>query len=274
MGLDEGNELMQTGRILTDHMPMYTVAAAKAVNSGEFRLPPGIIKGVGAAPLNDVPAGLDINWIVVVCTPKEAALIAAARSVKDGIMPSTAAGNSFCTDVFATPWYSDNVVLTPGDYGGRMANRLKAEELFVIVPIQYADNLVGILNTSPDILGIYEATRPPESEYWKKKAARERRARQKEQADKHGLRTSMDWDDDALTFIARAPRFVRKFAVGRVEDFAEENNYDRVTLDVVNRQMDRAGTREYMGADDSSAGGGTGTEGRTGRGIIGRLFRR
>ena len=34
LGLDEGDELMQTGRVLTNHMPMYTAAAARAVNSG------------------------------------------------------------------------------------------------------------------------------------------------------------------------------------------------------------------------------------------------
>jgi uncharacterized protein (DUF169 family) len=275
MGLDEGTELMQTGRLLTDHMPMYTPAAAKAVNSGEFRLPPGTIAGVGAAPLDDVPAGVHINWIVVVCTPREAALIAAARSVKDGVMPSTAAGNSFCTDVFVTPWYSENVVLTPGDYGGRMSNKLRPEELFVIIPLQYADNLIGILDSSPDILGIYEATRPAHSEYWAKKAAREKRAQQRGQAEKSNLKTSMDWDDDALAFVARAPRFVRRFAVGRVEDFAEAHEYDRVTLDVVHEQMDGAGAREHIEVDEPPTDdAGARTEGGKRPGLLGRLFRR
>ena len=275
LGLDEGNELMQTGRLLTDHMPMYTPEAAKAINSGEFRLPPGTVKAIGAAPLDDVPAGTDIKWIAVVCTPREAVLIAAARSVKDGVMPNTAAGNSFCTDVFATPWYKGNVVLTPGDYGGRMSNKLTPEELFVIIPIQYADNLIGILDATPDIQGIYEATRPAHSEYWERKAAQERWAKQREQANQYGLRLSMDWDDDALAFVANAPKFVRKFAVGRVEDFAAERNYDRVTLDVVNEQMDQAGTRQHFEAGGSSAGtAGTGTEGGKKPGLLDRLLRR
>jgi uncharacterized protein (DUF169 family) len=275
LGLDGGSELMQTGRLLTDHMPMYTPAAAKAVNNGAFRMPTGTFSGFGAAPLDDVPEGIDIGWVVVVCTPKEAALIAAARSVKDGVMPNTAAGNSFCTDAFVTPWYTRNVVLTPGDYGGRMVNRLKPEELFVIVPIQYADNLIGILAASPDIAGIYEATRPPESSYWEKKAARERRIMQREQARQFGLTTSLDWDDDALAFVAKAPRFVRGFAVSRVEDFAADHGYDRVTLDVVNEQMDHAGSRDYMGTGDPAASGErAGTRDEKKSGLIGRLFRR
>jgi hypothetical protein len=158
-----------------------------------------------------------------------------------------------CTDVFVTPWYHDNVVLTPGDYGGRMSNRLKSDELYVIIPVQYVDNLIGILDTAPDIAGIYEATRPPESDYWRKKAAREQRAAQREGARRHNLRTSMEWDDDALDFVARAPRFVRRFAVGRVEDFALDSGYRRVTLAVVEEQMEQAGTRDFMGGVGSDA---------------------
>ena len=267
MGLDEGNDLMRSGEILYKFIPSYEESAAKAVNSGKFRLPSGLIKGIGAAPLNNVPNGMDIKWIVVVCTPKEACLIAAARSVKDGIMPSTAAGNSFCTDVFATPWFENNVVMTPGDMGGRMANKLKPEEMFVIIPIEYADNLIEILGARPDVKGIFEATKPEHSDYWVKKRAKEERAKARETASentdskvednvalakKYGLKTSMDWDEEAMQLICKAPKFVRGFAVGNVEDFAEENSYKVVTLAVVNEQMDKAGTRKYMnfGSDD------------------------
>lgn len=42
----------------------------------------------------------------------------------------------------------------------------------------------------------------------------------------------MDWEDAALEMIAEAPKFVRKFAVGNVEDFAEEKGYDIVSVAV------------------------------------------
>lgn len=274
MGLDNGNEQMRSGRILKDYIPVYDIGAAKTVNSGKFRLPEGTVNAIGAAPLNDVPAGMEIKWIVVVCNPKNAALIAAARSVKDGVMPSAAAGNSFCTDAFATPWYEDNVVMTPGDYGGRINNKLKPEELFVIIPIKYADNLIGILGSPPDVKGIYEATRPANSTYWQKKKAKEEKAQQRaevttdytELAKKYGLKTSMDWEEDAMQMIVTAPKFVRSFAVGKVEDFAEEKKYSLVTLAIVNEQMDESGTRKYFDM-------GTNKSDNKKKGFFQRLFR-
>jgi uncharacterized protein (DUF169 family) len=250
-GVHEGNEQIRSGRILTDYIPAYNLDAAHSFNSGQSVLPQGTVKGIGAAPLDNVPAGIEVHWIVVVCKPQWAGMIGAARSVTDGVMPTTAAGNSFCTDAFVTPWYEDNVVMTPGDYGGRMNNKLKPEEMFVIIPAKYADNLVKILAATPDVKGLYEATRPEDSDYWdKQKAKAERAARRQggggtEKAKQLGLKISMDWDEEALELISEAPKFVRKFAVGNVEDFAEEKGYDCVTVAVVEEQMENAGMGRF-----------------------------
>ena len=53
--------------------------------------------------------------------------------------------------MFATPWYEENVVLTPGDMGGRMNNKLKPEEMFVVIPARWAGNLVKLLGGSIDV---------------------------------------------------------------------------------------------------------------------------
>lgn len=246
-GVHAGNEQIRSGRILSDYIPAYNIDAAHSFNSGRSVLPQGTVKGIGAAPLNAVPEGIEVNWIVVVCKPQWAGQIGAARSVSDGVMPTTAAGNSFCTDAFVTPWFEDNVVMTPGDYGGRMNNKLKPEEMFVIIPVKYADNLVKILAATPDVKGLYEATRPEDSPYWEKQRAKARRAEQRtsgggtERAAALGLNISMDWQEEALETIAGAPKFVRKFAVSNVEDFAGEKGYDCVTVAVVEEQMDNAG---------------------------------
>lgn len=250
-GVHEGNEQIRSGRILTDYIPAYNLDAAQQFNSGKSVLPQGTVKGIGAAPLDSVPEGIEVNWIVVVCKPQWAGMIGAARSVTDGVMPSTAAGNSFCTDAFVTPWYEDNVVMTPGDYGGRMNNKLKPEEMFVIIPAKYADNLVKILAATPDVKGLYEATRPEDSLYWDKQKAKAERAAQRqggggqEKARQLGLTISMDWDEAALDLIAEAPKFVRKFAVSNVEDFAEEKGYDCVNVAVVEEQMENAGMGRF-----------------------------
>ena len=250
-GVHEGNEQIRSGRILTDYIPAYNIDAAYRVNSGKSVLPQGTVKGVGAAPLDAVPDGIEVQWIVIVCKPQWAGQIGAARSVSDGVMPTTAAGNSFCTDAFVTPWYEENVVMTPGDYGGRMNNKLKPEEMFVIIPARYADNLVKILQATPDVKGLYEATRPPESAYWGKQQAKAERAAQRvggegtAKAAELGLKISMDWEEAALEQIAAAPKFVRKFAVANVEDFAEEKGYDCVSVAVVEEQMENAGMGRF-----------------------------
>ena len=79
--------------------------------------------------------------------------------------------------------------------------------------------------------------------------------------DKYGLEIALPWDTDALEAIAKAPRFVRKMAVGNVEDYAEEQGLDRVTLEVVRKQAESAGMGKFM----SDAAGARG-------GILKRLF--
>jgi uncharacterized protein (DUF169 family) len=256
LGFNEGDDLMATGRLLPVFIPAYTLEAGLAVNSGRFKLPTGAVAGIGAAPLEAVPEGAPVEWIVVVAEPVWAGQIAAARSVVDGTAPSSAAGSSFCTDAFVTPWYDDNVVITTGDFGGRMANKLKPSEMFVIVPARWANNLVSILAEAPDVKGLYEATRTQESDYWDRKRAREEKAaaraaepaRTSDAAAKAGLKVSMEWDDDAVAMVAKAPGFVRKFAVGNLEDYAEQNGYERVTADVVREQMEAAGVGGMAGA--------------------------
>lgn len=258
-GVHEGTEQIRSGRLLTDYLPAYELNAAYQFNSGRYILPQGAIVGAGAAPLDRVPPGIRIDSIVVVCTPFWAAQIAAVRSVEDGVQPSAAAGSSFCSDMFATPWYEENVVLTPGDMGGRMNNKLKPEEMFVVIPARWANNLVKLLGGPLDVKGIYEATRPPESIYWLRKAKKSERAADLQDKaspdressarvakEKYGLLISMPWDEEALATIARAPKFVRKFAVSNVEDFAEEKSYPLVTAAVVKEQAESVGMGKWL----------------------------
>ena len=154
------------------------------------------------------------------------------------------------------------MILTTGDFGGRMANKLRPNEMFVIVPARWANNLVSILTAAPDVKGLYEATRTDDSDYWERKAERERKAAERaaapaagDAAAKAGLRTSMEWDDDAVAMVTKAPKFVRRFAVGNVEDFAQEQGYDRVTAAVVKDQMAAAGVGGMADGDASGGGG-------------------
>lgn len=263
-GVHPGNEQISSGKLLTDYIPVYNDDAAYIFNSGEYILPQGQVAGFCAAPLDAVPESMTPQWIVLVCTPAVAALAGAARAVKDGTRPETAAGNSFCSDLFVTPLLSENVVVTTGDMGGRMNNRLREEEMFVIIPVRWADSLIQLLGEVPDVKGIYEATRPPESAYWARKSSKAqnadpvlRRAREK-----FGLEINMPWDEDALQEVSRAPGFVRAMAVGNVESFSLEQGADRVTLALVKAQAESVGMGKFL----SSAG--------KAPGFIRRLFAR
>ena len=85
----------------------------------------------------------------------------------------------------------------------------------------------------------------------KKQAAREARAetRRDKSADyarDKGLTISMEWDLDAIDQVATAPKFVRRFAVGNVEDFALEKGRERITIEVIREQMENAGVAKFM----------------------------
>ena len=267
-GVHPGNEQIQSGRLLTDYIPAYNLDAAYAFNSGEYILPQGTVKGFCATPLDDLSDDFNPEWIVVVCTPGVAALVGAARAVKDGTRPETAAGNSFCSDLFVTPLHSDNVVITTGDMGGRMNNKLRESELFVIIPTQWADSIVDIMGETPDVKGIYEATRPEDSPYWVRQAQKAARASSSADPsiamarDRFGLEISMPWQEDALEAVSKAPRFVRKMAVGNVEDYAEEHGHEVISLAVVEAQADSVGMGKFM------------REVKSGGGFFSRLFRK
>jgi uncharacterized protein (DUF169 family) len=252
MGFGEGSEVIKTARLLPLYISAYSQQGSTAVNSGDYTFPQGALTGIGAAPLDRVPAGVAVDSIVLVCTPFWASSLGAVRTVEDGTPPSAAAGSSFCSDAFATTYYTENVILAPGDVGGRMNNKLRPEEMFVVIPARWANNIVRVLEATIDVRGLYEATRRDDSEYWDRKQRREERAEEfkrsfaADEARKRGLTISMEWEVEALDQVASSPKFVRKFAVGNVEDYARDHDIDLVTLDVIKAQMSDAGVAKFM----------------------------
>jgi len=241
-GVDPGTEEISNGQYLAKNISTYTDIAAEKVKTGDYVLPQNTVVGIGAAPLADVPENVTVDWIVVVCTPYWASYIGGARTVLDGTPVRGACGSSFCSDLFATPWHDDNVVITPGDIGGRMNNRIKPEELFVVVPSKYLDSLFNILTSTPDARKLLEATKPEDSDYWEKR----KRAEQKKQARSSSLegldaKLSMQWDQEAKDMIAATPPGIIEMAINNVEDFARDNGVKRITKFVIWDQMKSVG---------------------------------
>ena len=50
-----------------------------------------------------------------------------------------------------------------------MNNRLKPEEMFVVIPSKYLESLLAIMTSVPDARAVLEATKPEDSDYWKKR---------------------------------------------------------------------------------------------------------
>ena len=248
-GVHEGTDEIRNGQYLAQNIPAYTDVGAEKIKTGEYVLPQKTVVGIGAAPLSEVPDGIFVDWIVVVCTPHWANFIGGARTVLDGTPPRGAAGSSFCSDLFATPWHDGNVVITPGDLGGRMNNRLKPEEMFVVIPNEYLESLLNIMTSTPDARAVLEATKPEESDYWKK---RDRAKRAKEKIDQRieedsfDSKVSMSWSEGAKAMIAKAPSGIIEMAINNVEDFARDNGIDAINEDVVIDQMNSVGMDPNM----------------------------
>ena len=248
-GVDPGTEEIRNGQYLARNIPSYTDLGAERIKTGDYVLPQNTVVGIGAAPLANVPQGIHVDWVVVVCTPHWANFIGGARTVLDGTPPRGACGSSFCSDLFATPWHDDNVVITPGDLGGRMNNRLKPEEMFVVVPNQYLESLFSIMTSTPDARAVLEATKPEDSEYWEKrkrsKQAKKAKA-SKSSKDSLDAKLSMSWEQEAKDLIAMTPPGIIEMAINNVEDFARDMGVERITKTVVLDQMKSIGMDPSM----------------------------
>lgn len=253
-------EDIRTGAYLAKGIPGFTEIGAARVKTGMNVLPQGMITAIGAAPLDQVPSGTRVDFVVLVCEPVGAATLAGVRTAVDGTPPRGAAGSSLCGELFAVPWHEDNVILTPGDMGGRMFNKTRPNEMFVIVPLKFAAHYPVLLGETPDVGALMESIKPGHAEAQRQrlqdKAARHGvtapNATEEEPTDgaraaaEAGLVTTMPWDDEPLRLFAAAPEPIREFAGPTLEDYAREHGHERITMEVMAAQMESIG----MSIDD------------------------
>jgi uncharacterized protein (DUF169 family) len=163
-----------SGEYLSETSSFFTHEGAARLKSSTRNLPPGMVKAIGAAPLDAVPDGVAVDWIVVVANPHNASLISGCRVVQDGVTPYGGLGTSLCGELFATPWHEQNVVVTFGDFGGRMNNKIKQDQLFVVIPIQFADTIEKLfIGLKMNINENLARTKPAGSPFWKKKGMKQ-----------------------------------------------------------------------------------------------------
>jgi uncharacterized protein (DUF169 family) len=235
-GMVPGKKEIVSGEYLSKTSSFFTYEGAARLKSGSRCLPPGMVKAIGAAPLDEVPDGVTVDWIVAVCNPHNANIIGGCRVIQDGITPYGGFGTSLCGELFATPWHERNVVITFGDFGGRMYNRLKQDELFVIIPIEYVDNLPKLLvDIKLDAKETLAYTKPPNSKFWEKYHKNKKADAAAEPA------FTMEWDEDAKDIMKKVPEGIIDFVVENAETFAREHSYTTVTMKSITEQMEELG---------------------------------
>ena len=243
-----GRKEIVDGEYLSKTSTFFSFEGAARLKSGSFILPPGMVKAIGAAPLDEVPEGVKVDWVVVVCNPHNANNIAGCRVCQDGILPHGEVGTSLCGTLFATPWHVKNIVYTFGDFGGRMHNRIKQDQLFVIVPNEFLDCLPGLFKDMKlDVKTSREMTKPPHSSFWQKKKEKEESAQLiEEQVDISSISFTMEWDNEAKEMMKKVPEGIVEMAVTNAEEFAREKGYKEVSKKSIQELMEKLG----MNLDD------------------------
>jgi uncharacterized protein (DUF169 family) len=246
-GMVPGKKEIISGEYLSATSNFFTYEGAARLKSGTRNLPPGMVKAIGAAPLEEVPEAIAVDWVVVVCNAHNASLISACRVIQDGVTPYGGFGTSLCGELFATPWHERNVVVTFGDIGGRMYNRIKQDELFVIIPIAYAGNLPKLLvDVKIDAKANLGFTKPPGSKFWDMFGKETTAEALPENERPSGPAFTMEWDEDARVLIKNVPEGILDFVVENAETFAREKAYTTVTRKSLTEQMEELG----MGIDE------------------------
>jgi len=244
-GMVPGKKEIVNGEYLSAASTFFTWEGAARLKAGQPYLPPGFVKAIGAAPLDEVPEGVKVDWVVVVCNPHNANPIAGCRACREGILPYGEFATSLCGVLFATPWYVKNIVLTFGDFGGRMHNRIKQDQLFIILPAEFLHYLPLVLSDMKmDVKLSRQMAKPPHSDFWAKLAAKVEE-QPKEDAPASTLFT-MKWTDEARELMKKVPEGILEMAVNNAEEYAQEKGYPEVSRKSLEELMNKLG----MNLDD------------------------
>jgi uncharacterized protein (DUF169 family) len=146
LGLNpDADDFITDGEYLTMAQGFFTEEGARCNKQQSYSLPDSAITALAAAPLNDVPEGVEVDLMVCVCNAQQAMQIAGAVSVREGTFPHGELGASACSSIFAAPYHLQNSVYALGDGGGRAFNKLTGGDLFVSLPHDHFKYVVELV---------------------------------------------------------------------------------------------------------------------------------
>ncbi len=245
-GILPGKREIVSGEYLSKTSSFFTYDAAARLKAGTPVLPTGMVKAIGAAPLDEVPEGVAVDWIICVANVQHANFIGTCRLAQEGIRPFCSFGSSLCGEIFAQPWHLQDIIITSGDQGGRMHNKIKSDQMFIVIPMQFVDFLPATLeNVKVDVKTSRTMTKPAHSPFWKKmedKAAGTVEPEEVEETSTDEITFSMPWDEEARSLLKKVPEGIIEMVVTNSEDFAKEKGYEMVTKKSMDEQMALMGT--------------------------------
>jgi uncharacterized protein (DUF169 family) len=245
-GIIPGKREIVSGEYLSKTSSFFTYEGAARLKSGSPVLPTGMVTAIGAAPLDQVPEGVPVDWIIVVANPHHANFIATCRTAVEGVPAYCSCGNSLCAEIFAMPWHLRNMIMTFGDQGGRMHNKMKQDQVFVVIPIEFAGMLpVTLENVRVDVKASRRMTKPEHSPFWSAKGPPPEAPEQGASADTGSpeeLKFTMSWTGEARMLLGKVPEGIREMVVENAEDFARDKGYAEVSRKSMDEQMAQMGT--------------------------------
>ncbi|MFC1669865.1 DUF169 domain-containing protein [Spirochaetota bacterium] len=277
-GIVPGKKEIVSGQYLSETSEFFTYEGAARLKSGSPVLPEGLVKAIGAAPLDQIDENVGVDWIVVVCNPYNAGFISGGRLAQEGVAPHASFGPSLCGDIFAMPWHERNIIVTNGDFGGRMNNRMKQDQLFVVIPIQFAHYIpVTLTMGGMNVTESRKMTKPAHSKFWeklkdkekekgkegskksekpekkaevkkseepKKKAETKKKTAEPEpepEVDIDAIDFNYAWNDEAKNLLKKVPIELIEMIVGNSEEYAREKNYKEVSRESMEEHMKSMG---------------------------------
>ena len=124
-----------------------------------------------------------------------------------------------------------------------MFNRVKQDELFVVIPIAYVDNLPKLLvDIQIDTKANLGFTKPPNSKFWKKFDKDGKKNKQEGETEQPSASAfTMEWDDEAKAILKKVPEGIVDFVVENAETFAQKMGYGEVSRKSLDEQMQEMG---------------------------------
>lgn len=244
-GIVPGKREIVAGEYLSRTSTFFTYEGAARLKSSTPVLPPGMVRAIGASPLDRLEPDAAFDWIVCVCNPHHANFIAGGRLCSEGVPPGCSFGPSLCGDLFASPWHLRNFMVVSGDFGGRMHNRIKQQELFVVIPFEYMQLVPKVLlDMKVDVKKSRSMTKPAHSSFWLKQGESQAVTAGDEQtaADETGeIKFTMPWDENAQELLKKVPEGILEMVVTSGEEFARGRGYEMVSRQSLDEQMKEMG---------------------------------